>query len=92
MKASPLMVKALEKWGEDDQLRMLQEECAELIQAVNKYHRGKNGAHLNLLEEGVDVELMLEQLKLILNAPNLWMTTRQEKLNRLEKHLAERAV
>ena len=91
MKPNPLMIEALKLWGEDEQLRMLQEECAELIQAVNKYHRGKNGAELNLLEEGVDVELMLEQLKLILGSPLTWEQKREEKLTRLKIHL-ERAV
>ena len=54
--------RAMEKWGLGPQLGMLQEECAELIMAVNKVNRRKTGAWENMIEELADVELMCEQI------------------------------
>lgn len=51
---------ALEKYGHTAQLRQLQEECAELIAAVNHYFR--RGTRGDLIEELADVTIMLMQL------------------------------
>ena len=52
--------------GKESQCRMAMEECAELIQAVNKCLRYPTGASIaNLTEEIADVEIMIEQLKLM---------------------------
>ena len=52
-------------YGLDEQLNMLQEECAELIQAVSKYKRtGKLG---NLDEEITDVKILLKQIDYLLD-------------------------
>ena len=53
----------------EPQLNVLQEECAELIQAVSKYRR--DGMKLEsvpsgLIEEIADVEIMLEQTRILL--------------------------
>lgn len=68
-----------EHYGFGAQSNQLIEECAELIQAVNKYKRGitKCGQPLdecnpydllvNLIEEIADVEVMLEQIKYLLD-------------------------
>lgn len=55
-------------YGHEPQSRMLQEEAAELIQAVNKYYRSTNAAGLksgeasdNLVEEMADVIIMIIQ-------------------------------
>lgn len=64
-------------YGWEAQSNQLMEECAELIQAVNKYRRAMGqGQHLaeyksadvvyNLREEIADVEVMLEQIKYLL--------------------------
>jgi NTP pyrophosphatase (non-canonical NTP hydrolase) len=59
--------KALEKWGETSQLDMVVEECAELIQAIQKFKRNPNASkyYANVVEESVDVELCQEQLKIL---------------------------
>ena len=50
---------SLEKYGK---------ECAELIQAINKFLRYPNDKHYaNLIEEIADVEIMLYQLKVMFN-------------------------
>ncbi len=55
-------------YGHEPQSRMLQEEAAELIQAVNKYYRSTNAVELksgeasdNLVEEMADVIIMIIQ-------------------------------
>ena len=54
--------------GKESQCRMAMEECAELIQAINKCLRYPTGASVsNLSEEIADTEIMIAQLKLIFN-------------------------
>lgn len=57
------------KYGEEPQCRQAMEECAELIQAINKCIRypDRKDCHNNLIEEIVDVEIMLYQLKVMFN-------------------------
>lgn len=58
-----------EHYGLDNQLRILQEECAELIQAASKYLRAQEAgkpiaqSKAALLEEIADVMIMVEQIK-----------------------------
>jgi len=56
--------KAIDKYGKTAQMDMVIEECAELIQAVSKNKRGRDNRN-NIVEEIADVELMIEQLKLM---------------------------
>lgn len=49
-------------WGEEAQLRMVQEECAELILAVSHYLRSRKNGKDNLIEELGDVWLMISQM------------------------------
>lgn len=68
-------------YGYEAQSNQLVEECAELIQAVNKYRRAvarlgepvvedkKAVALDNLVEEIADVEIMIEQVKYLLQIP-----------------------
>jgi NTP pyrophosphatase (non-canonical NTP hydrolase) len=65
MEKNKLYMKAIEKWGSNAQLGMLQEECAELIQAVSKVMRKQDFSFLKLAEEIADVEIMMEQMIVI---------------------------
>lgn len=63
---------SLEKYGKEPQCRQTMEECAELIQAVNKMLRYEDRPaepeyYANLVEEIADVEIMLYQLKVMFN-------------------------
>ncbi len=85
--------KAVERWGMDSQVRMCQEECAELIVALNKALRYWNEGNAvrktyeyHVCEEMADVEIMLEQLKLIFNE-KLVKKIKHEKLDRLQEML-----
>lgn len=57
--------KSIEKYGKEPQCRQAMEECAELIQVINKCIRypNKKDCRNNLIEEIADVEIMLYQLK-----------------------------
>lgn len=73
--------KIADHYGEDAQSLQLAEECAELIQAIIKFRRAKGlgqttvvdykAALANLIEEIADVELMIEQVKYLLDIPAL---------------------
>lgn len=56
---------ALLKYGLDAQLNQTQEELAELIVAINKWRR--YGDRISLIEEMVDCEIMIAQLKIMFN-------------------------
>ena len=71
--------KIADTYGFSEQSRQLSEECAELIVAVNKYHREiKKPSHtpsdcidkqylsLQIMEEIADVTIMIEQIKHLL--------------------------
>lgn len=85
--------KALEKYGVEAQSKMLIEELSELIQAVCKIGRSKNSEQFtkiynNLVEEIADVEIMLQQARLIYNINEKDIqNVKKQKLNRLKKRL-----
>lgn len=58
--------KIADYYGKESQLDILQEECAELVQAVSKYKRGKDDDFSHLLEEMADVTIMIEQVLYLL--------------------------
>lgn len=80
---------AVETYGVDAQMRMLQEECGELIVAVGHYLRGREGSLANLCEELADVKIMVEQIEIALNNPAVeeWYI---RKLERLKSRLTKR--
>lgn len=71
---------AIKTYGENAQEQLAQEECAELIQAISHKHRGRAQ---NIAEEIADVEIMLEQLKIINNCHSEVRKIRKEKIDRL---------
>ncbi len=84
---------AIDKWGKEIQTEIAIEEMAELIKALQKIKRsssGKTTEWLNLIhnvcEEIADVEIMIEQLKLIY--PNsIVMDYKTAKIDRLKERL-----
>ncbi len=80
---------AIAHYGETEQENLCIEECAELIQAINKKHRGK--PH-NIPEEIADVEIMLEQLKIINCCRDDVNTIKTEKLMRLSERLGVKEI
>jgi NTP pyrophosphatase (non-canonical NTP hydrolase) len=78
----------LDKFGIESQLNQATEELAELIVAINKYRRYQ---HLDqVIEEMIDVEIMLEQLKFYVeqcNKIDLYNKRKSEKIINLLKLL-----
>ncbi len=56
---------AVQKYGTDAQLCQIQEEAAELIAAISHFRRGRSDSRAKLLEELADMEIMLEQARVI---------------------------
>lgn len=77
-----LYERALAAWGSDAQLRMLQEECGELIAAVNQYTRERI-ADATIAAEIADVLIMCEQARRIIGS-DLVDSIMQMKLERLQ--------
>lgn len=78
---------AIEKFGESAQLRQLQEECAELIVAVNHYFRQRLNSRKELIEEVADVTIMLMELTPSLNYTDELTGMIDHKLARLSSKL-----
>ena len=72
--------RAIAIYGSEAQERQAVEECAELIQAINHKHRGREH---NIEEEIADVEIMLEQLKIINNCHEKVKSIKEFKIKRL---------
>lgn len=67
-------------FGEMAQEEVAIEECSELIQAITHKHRGREH---NIPEEIADVEIMLEQLKIINGCASEVEGIRKAKVERL---------
>ena len=67
MTEKEIFIDAIRVFGEKEQEEVAIEEMAELIQAITHKHRGREH---NIAEEIADVEIMLEQLKIINNCAN----------------------
>ena len=89
---------AIDKYGNDSQLAVAQEECAELIQAISKLKRAGNSDHpgrtakaaLNhLMEEHADVQIMLDQIR-IMYPSKAYDTIRAQKIARLQKRMEKK--
>ncbi len=82
---------AVAKWGVEAQLDQAVEEAAELIQAINKFKR--YNSPWPLIEEMVDVEIMIGQLKAIVcdttgsSNNRMYNRIREEKLKKVEDKL-----
>lgn len=73
--------RALSKFGETNQHIKMIEECSELIKAISDKLQGNEH---NISEEIADVQIVLDQIKLL--HPD-WKTWEQIKLKRLEEML-----
>ena len=58
--------KAIDTWGKESQLLQTAEECNELSKAIIKYVNDR-GSVSCIEEETADVEVMIEQMRIMLN-------------------------
>lgn len=75
-----ILTTAIRTYGEKEQEQVAIEECSELIQAICHKHRGRE---YNIAEEIADVEIMLEQLKIINGCVDEVKAMREIKIARL---------
>ena len=78
--------KAISSFGKADQIIVAIEECSELQKELTKALRGKVNL-LGIAEEIADVEIMLEQLKLIFDNRQEVEKFKNAKIVRLNKTL-----
>lgn len=76
--------RAVNMWGRQSQLVICMEEMAELTKELSKNLRGQDN-ELGIAEEVADVEIMLEQIKLLYGIHNEVESVRAEKILRLSK-------
>ena len=66
MEEEEILLQVIATYGKNEQSRVAMEELAELIRAINKYHRAKTDEHRqNLIEEMADVYIMLHQISIM---------------------------
>ena len=90
-----IMHTALEQWGVNAQVGQAIEECAELIVALQKYinRTPQPNMAMNILDEIADVEMMLAQMRIVLNISDDNLRERIEhKFERLSYYLARDEV
>ena len=85
-------------YGLEEVLLQTQEEAAELIQAISKLNRAGSSDHPgrtakaamnNLMEETADVQIMLDQIR-IMYPSHAYDTIRTQKIARLEKRINQK--
>ncbi len=87
--------KAAEKWGNSSQLLIVIEELNELAVEISHYIRGRRDiGDIYLIEEIADVEIVLDQLKLIIKKENPDLEKdlniiKENKLKRLEERVSK---
>jgi len=82
----PVTNTAAELWGENGQVNILQEECAELISAIARRNRGRNGND-EVAEEAADVLVSLMSVIPILGIEEDVIRHMNFKINRLDKRI-----
>lgn len=84
-----ILITAINTYGETAQETVAIEECAELIQAICHKHRGRKD---NISEEIADVEIMLEQLKMINNCYEEVAEIHKQKTERLYQRVYDMSL
>ncbi len=90
-----ILQQAIEHYGVEHQLNILTEELGELITDVSKWRNGRIPPE-KVLGEIVDVEIMIQQLKIIISTKNpdldintIMTTIMEYKLERLKQRIED---
>lgn len=81
-----VLQRALDTYGSVPQIMMVFEEMSELQKELCKYLRGKYSP-ANIAEEIADVEIMLEQMKMLFCCTDDVRNERRRKVERLKERL-----
>ena len=85
-KTKLIFEQAIRTYGKESQMQMVHEEVAELQKEICKLWRGRDNVQA-IAEEVADVEIMLDQLKLILDIEEDVQRFREKKITRLKERL-----
>ncbi len=77
---------AVKKYGHAHQKGIAEEEMAELTVAI-KHHNRDKASNIDVLTEIADVEIQLQQLKIIYGNPQLYEVVLNKQLDKLETYL-----
>lgn len=80
---------AINTYGERNQILKFYEEVGELMVAVS---HATSGREHNVPEEIADVEVMLEQLKIIFNCHDEVAVIKRKKIERLQRNLEQKHI
>ena len=81
---------AVQQWGIPAQEGMFIEEIGEVLTALNKVKRVRNGIdHRGFVAELVDLEIMLEQMKLIHSDKISWNLIKDRKIRKLLNYIQD---
>ena len=86
MNKQEILQQAISTYGAQAQEMMLLEEMSELQKEICKFWRGRDNRN-QIAEEIADVEIMLEQMKMIFQCDDAVKLYRIQKLKRLERRL-----
>lgn len=81
-----VLQRALDTYGSTIQISMVFEEMSELQKELCKYLRGR-GSFEHIAEEIADVEIMLEQMKMLFCCTEDVRSVRKRKVERLKERL-----
>ena len=84
-----ILMDAVTTWGRDAQALMMIEEMSELTKAISKFYRATDDSAAavaveSIREEMADVQIMLDQMKIMFGSPESY---EREKLDRLRRRL-----
>ena len=88
MNKQEILKLAIYTYGAQAQEMVLLEEMSELQKEICKHWRGRDNTRA-IAEEIADVEIMLEQMKMIFQCDDAVKLYRIQKLKRLERRLSE---
>lgn len=83
---SNVLNQAIRKWGYDMQQAVAIEEMSELTKELCKYKRGAQNFN-QIAEEIADVEIMMEQLKIMFDCHRQVEFYREDKIKRLAERI-----
>ena len=83
-----VLQRAMDTYGSAQQISMVFEEMSELQKELCKYLRGR-GSFEHIAEEIADVEIMLEQMKMLFFCTDDVRNERRRKVERLKDRLDE---
>lgn len=80
---------AVKTFGSEAQLRMLQEECGELIAATSHLLRNRYNGGVEFLNEFVDVYIVMSQIFIAMKSSAEFRNEFDMKIDKLEQKLKE---